>query len=217
MNKFNLFAYDDPEFPLFERKGSRAETGVFESAEGSDSVSSMAMSAVLAWIDEGDYTYGTFSSFVAGSADLDGDEEYTEDEEELFNDILAASADAFLSMGASSENVDDFLNNESDAAGEKLGKFLSEEIVEEAASDVDVIAAFAGGSAVFESGILETAFKKVRAVKDGKVIIKKKRIGKGHSTAAQRASMKIARRKANTAAAKLHRAKSMRVRKQRGF
>jgi hypothetical protein len=120
-------------------------------------------------------------------------------------------------MGASAENVDEFLNGESDEAGETLGKFLSEEITEEAASDEDMIAAFIGGDTVFESGILEAAFKKIRVVRDGKVTIKKKRLGKIIMSAAQKAGLKKARRKSNTAAAKVHRAKSMKLRKQRGI
>jgi hypothetical protein len=223
MSKFNLFEYDDAVFPvLFQGKQGQ----VMESAgkdkgvvmEAADSgVASMAMSAVLSWAEEGDFSFQAFTEFAAGIADLDANEELGDEELELYNDILAASADAFLSLGADADNVDEFLNGEDDAAGEKLGTFITGALDDEGASDEELIAGFAGGEAVMESGILEASFKKMKVIRGGKVKIVKKRLGKVVLSAAQKAALKKARRKAFTGAAKLARKKSMRIREKRGM
>ena len=221
MKKFNLFDYDDPVYPVFERKGagqvleSANTEAVMESADSN--VAGMAMSAVLSWVDGGDYSYSAFEEYAAGIADLDGDEDLSDSEQELFNDVLGLAADAFLSLGATEANVAEFLNDESDSAGEKLGAFISGSMDEESASDEDIIAGFVAGDSIMESGVLEASFKKMRVVRDGKVQVVKKRLGKVVLSAAQKAGLKKARRKAFTGAAKLARAKSMRIRKKRGL
>lgn len=194
--------------------------GVMESdaiLEGAATVSSMAMSAVLAWIDGGDYSYTAFDEYVAGIADLDGNEDFSDDEVQLYNDIFNSAADAFLSLGADADSVDSFLNGEDDGAGAKIGEFCSGVVDQESASDTDMIAGFAGGDSVMESGILEASFKKMRVVRGGKVKIVKKRIGKVVLSAAQKAGLKKARRKAFSSVARLHRAKSMKIRRQHGM
>ena len=65
--------------------------------------------------------------------------------------------------------------------------------------------------------ILEATYRKQKVVRDGKVVKINKRIsGKVRLSAAQKAGLRKARRKANTAA-RLHRKKSMRLRARRGM
>lgn len=218
MSQFNLFDYDDPVFPVLAGGDAVMESAepVMEAASDT-SAKSLAMSAVLAWIEAGDFTYQAMEEYIAGITDLDGDEEFSEDETALFNDVLAACADAFLSFGADADNVSEFLNDESDAAGKKLGDFVSSAVDEESATDEDIIAGFSGDGSVMESGVLEASFKKMRVVRGGEVKIVKKRLGKVVLSAAQKAGLKKARRKAFSATAKLHRFKSIKVRKQHGM
>lgn len=227
---FNIFEHDDAVFPVLPTFAIKEEK-VLESAaevvagaakpesaifEASDSTASMAMSAVLAWVDGGDYSYSSFDEYVAGIADLDGNEEFSDDELALYNDLFNAAADAFLSLGADAGDVDSFLNGEDDGAGAKIGEIVSSTIDQESATDDEMLDGFSAG--VMEAdGVMEAAFKKMKVVRGGKVKIVKKRIGKVILSAAQKAGLKKARRKAFSSVARIHRAKSIKIRKQRGM
>lgn len=239
---FNIFRHDDHTFPTLagivesvevkkeeqiieddgcgkggKPKKDPEKIGVLESAilEGSDSLASMAMSAVLAWIDGGDYSYQAMAEYAAGIADLDGNDEFNDDEVELYNDILTSCADALMTLGADAGTVDTFLNGEDDDAGQQVGDMVSAAVDGESASNDEMVGAFAGGEVM--EGVFEASFKKMRVVRGGKVKIVKKRLGKVVLSAAQRAGLKKARRKAFSSAARIHRAKSMKIRKQHGM
>jgi hypothetical protein len=194
---------------------------IFESSTGekADEFASMqtraqAMSCVLVWIENGDYTYEALDGLVLGIADIDGDEQIGEEEEGLYNDILATVGDAFVSLGASPENVNAFIENEDDAAGLKLGDFLSKKLDDVDDDDDDIVTAFATSG----NEILEAAYKRVKVVRDGKVVFKRKRIGgKVRLSAKQRIALKKARRRAHTGAAKKAMRKAMKIRKSRGL
>lgn len=235
MGKFNWNTYSEDRevLPvLVTDKEEKKDDLVIESAGGMDlgdaQMRAMAMSAVLAWIEEGDFSYAAFDAMLIGVADLDGDEDLTEDEEAVYEEIWGLAADAMLTLGADMENVQEFLDGESDSAGEKLGTFLAGSMSDIPSSDDEIISSFATGEdgAVMECAamegnedmVLEAAFKKVKVIRGGKVVIKKKRIsGKARLSAAQKAGLKKARRKANTSAAKLARRKAMKIRKSRGL
>ena len=89
---------DDYMFPT-TRQG-RAQAGIFESAADTkngeaedDSVSdafrnmarARAMSALLLWVDEGEYTYAALDELVIIVADIDGDFDISEEEEAQYN------------------------------------------------------------------------------------------------------------------------------------
>jgi hypothetical protein len=207
------------------------DDGIFEAAgDGAPAddvqVRSMGMTAVLSWVADGDFTYQDLDEYVIGMADLDGDEEIADEEEEVYNDIWQSVADAMLSLGADDDNVTEFIDDEDDDAGEKLGTFLSDVLDSITSEDEGIINLFAIGKegAIFESAepeegsVFEAAYKKVRVVRNGKVKFRKKRVsGKVRLSAAQKRGLKKARRKANTSAAKLRRKKSNRRRKSRGM
>ena len=170
-----------------------------------------AMSALLTWLDEGDYTYEALDSLAAGVADVDFDDEVGDDEEDYYNDILDAISDAMVFLGAESGNVADFLNEEDDDAGEKLGEFLAGKLEDDSRDEDEII----GDFAVRESLVAEST---IRVIRGGEVVRKKKRIRKPKRlSAAQRAALKKARRKAHTGPAKLARRKSLKIRKRRGL
>ena len=170
-----------------------------------------AMSCCLAWIEGGDYSYAAHEDCCVTMADADGDGEISDDEQDYLNELMQACADALVSMGADASNVQDFLDNESDDAGQKLGDFLSAKIADVSDDDDTIIANYAvGGDMVLES--------MVKVVRAGKVTLKRKRVGRPHKiTSAQRAGLKKARQRAFTGAAKLHRLKSMNIRRKRGL
>lgn len=235
---------DDFMFPT-TRLG-RAQAGIFESAAGNagsgeakdDSVSEAArataragaMSALLSWIEEGEYTYTALDEIVLVVADLDGDFEISEEEEHEYNRIWAEMGDALLSLGADVKDAQELVDGpgkEADDAAARIGKELSASMDEEQADDDSLISGFAfGEDAILESvvddttmhGILEATYKRKKVVRDGKVRIVRKRVsGKVRLSAAQKGTLRKARRKAHTAAANLARRKSMRIREKRGL
>ena len=172
---------------------------------------SQAMACALIWVENGDYSFAALADSAATIADLDGDQELGPDEETYYNDLLTEVGGAFTVLGADSGNVQSFIDNEDDAEGLKLGGFLSEKMQTVQDDDETLISHYA----VSDAPIMESMIKVVRA---GRITLKRKRIGRPHKmTAAQRAGLKFARRKAFTGAAKLHRAKSMRLRRKRGM
>lgn len=174
-------------------------------------IRSQAMACALSWVENGDYSFAALDGSVATIADLDGDEEFSADEEAYYNDLLSETGDALTALGAEVDNVQAFIDNEDDEEGAKLGGYLSEKMQSVEDDDETLISHYA----VSNAPIMESMIKVIRA---GRIMLKKKRIGRPHKmTAAQRAGLKVARRRAFTGAAKLARAKSMRLRRKRGM
>lgn len=191
---------------------------------------SEAMSAVIEWVANGDYTYTTLDETVMVVADIDGDYEISETEEDIYNSIWAEVPDALLTLGCDMADVKAFVDGpskEADDAAARIGASLSKELDSVEADDDDIITSFAAGEdAVLESaagddayiGVLEATYKRRKVVRDGKVQIVRKRVsGKVRLSAAQKAGLRKARRKAHTAAANLARKKSSRMRRRRGL
>lgn len=215
---------------------SQCETGkgcVFETAIENDALANTrakAMSAVLSWLEDGELSYNSLDETIIVVADIDGDYELTEEEEDYYSDIWNQIPDAMLSLGADIDDVQEFVNGpgtEADKAAARIGKALVAEMDATEADDDSLISGFVfGEDAILEScaydeklrGILEATYKRKKVVRDGKVQIVKKRVsGKVRLSSAQKASLKKARRKANTATAKLARRKSMKIRATRGL
>lgn len=172
---------------------------------------SQAMACALAWVENGDYSFAALDESVAIITDLDGDEEFSDDEEAYYNDLMVEVGNALASLGADAGNAQNFIDNEDDAEGATLGAFLSEKMQGVEDDDETLISNYA----VSDAPIMESFIKVARG---GKMVLKRKRIGRAHKmTAAQKMGLKKARRKAFTGAAKLHRAKSMKLRRNRGM
>ena len=191
---------------------------------------SQAMSAVLQWVEMGQFDYDTLDEIILVIADLDGDDDYTEDEEDYYNDVWSEVSNALLSLGAPRADVEEFCDgsgDDADKAGQRIGAVLTKEVKGNRMDDEDIISGFAfGEDAIIESvdegspmrGIFEATYRRKRVVRDGKVVIRRKRVsGRVRLNAAQKAALRKARRKANTAGAKLRRRKSMRIRRRRGL
>jgi len=197
----------DPARQIFEDAGDVGSIDDFAKKQ----LRSLAMACVLEWIAGGDYTYQALDDAVVTVADLDGDGEILEDEESYFNELLVEAAYALTSLGADMDNVQSFIEDENDEEGQKLGEFLSEKMNDIESDDETLISNYA----VSNAPIMEAAIKVVRG---GKIVLKKKRIGRPRKlSAAQKAALKKARRKAFTGAAKLARKKSMKMRMKRGL
>lgn len=203
-------------------KDTGKQVGFFEAATNDDEVAGFskkqakasAMAAALTWVDEGDFSFASLDVLVVGLSDADEDGEITDEEEDVYNDILQETASALVALGGEAKNVEDFINNEDDKAGAKLGSRLASALDDIDTDDDEIVSRFATGGAVFECAVFEAVEK---VIKGGEVKYVKKRMKKRRMTAKQRAALKKARRKSNTSAARRNRAKSMKVREQRGF
>lgn len=212
------------ENPVSEVRVNASEQFICESSEAN--TRALAMQAVLEWQKGGEFTYDELDAIILFMADLDDEEEPDEEDTAFYNEIWEEIPNALLSLGAEFSDVEDFGGGD-DKAGRKVGQAISKELEDIPADDDDLVASFAyGEEGVLECasddstlcGILEATYKKRKMVRDGKVILGKKRVsGRIKLSAAQRAGLKKARRKANTAAAKQHRKKSMKIRKLRGM
>ena len=214
--------FDVPFAPELRGAGrGRQDDSIFEAAEpdtgavddyADRQIRSAGMATALAWLDEGDFSFSALDVLVVGMVDVDGDDEIGDDEEADYNDLLTAVAEALVRLGGAEDNVAALIDDEDDAAGEKLGKHLTAQLESATLDDDEIVTRFAMRSG---EQILEAGTRKI--VRDGKVVIKKKRIKKYRMTAAQRQSLKKARRKAHSAGARRARAKSLRIRKKRGL
>lgn len=220
-NRIDTDIFDLPFDPDLKGATEKEDISIFEAADPDSAsvddfadrqIRNAAMATALTWVNEGDYSYAALDAMVVGMVDLDGDEEIGEDEEADYNDLLFAVGEALVRLGGDESNVAAFIEDEDDAEGEKLGKYLAEKLEATFASDDDIINRFASRSG---EAILEAGTRKV--IRDGKIVIKKKRLKKVRLNAAQRAALKKARRKSNTAAARRVRKKSLRIRKSRGL
>ena len=235
---FNLFdAAGDEVFPTIGG-------GIMESASSDDTASgdtnpiddsadatarSQAMSAVLTWVEEGDSSANALDELIMGVADIDGDYEIGDDEEAIYNSIWANVPDAMATIGGPSDaDMNALCNDMDDAAGARVMAALSGVLdADDAPDDDSLIQGFANGEDALmecvrdgsEQGmILEATYKKMKIVRGGKLVVAKKRVsGTVRLSAAQKAGLKKARRKAFSSASKMKRAKSLRIRKRRGM
>lgn len=196
-----------------------------------------AISAVMSWLEGGGYDYEDMASVIFEIADIDVDNEISEDEEEDYNELWAVAADALVFLGAKEDDVMEFYNgpgDEANAAGARIASQIKSVLENEKASDEDLMAGFIFGSdAITESAeqldaIYEVSLGKlVKRVENGVVKRVRKSIhGKGFKmvggklkkmSAAMKAAVKKMLKKSRSGMAKLHRKLSMRKRKAAGL
>ena len=224
--------FDDYMFPTTSAGLRRA--GIFESASNEDDSSDIgegsfsdietrtrAMSAVLTWVEEGEYTYDALDETVIAVSDLDGDFDISEEEELAYSDIWGDVPYALLTLGATMEDVQavvDGQGKEADDAAARIGAALKESLDNEEDSDIDIINDFAlGDDDIFESA--EGNTKRVKVIRDMKPVFIKKRISgkKKRLSALEKARNRKASRKSHAAGVERRRAKSRRAGEKRGL
>ncbi|MFM7010563.1 MAG: hypothetical protein ACKO0Z_14750 [Betaproteobacteria bacterium] len=169
-----------------------------------------AMAVALQWVEDGEYTYDALDNLVYGMAIDDPEADEPEVDEEAYTEMLNGVAGALVELGASKDGIVSFLQDEDDEAGEIIGNKLSAVMDSVTDDDFTLISRYSVGGMVLD------AMEKV--VRDGEVTwIQKKPKRKRILSAAQKAALKKARMKANTASAKAKRKKSARVRKSSGL
>lgn len=160
------------------------------------------MSGVIAWSD-GEPTADSFDLIAQGMADINEDDEVDESEEEAYNDILFAMAQALMSLGVSADNAKALATGNDEVASDVFVTVADKlESLDE--SDDEVIAKFAMKEEAFTEA-------KKRVVRDGKLVWVNVPLRKRRMSPAQKAALKKAQRKAHSSAARLTRAKSMKI------
>lgn len=169
-----------------------------------------AMAMVIEWVADGDDSAEGLDAYAQALADVDEDGEVSGDEEQdAYEQALTLMGEALTSLGVPVQVAADAMGGDNGAAAKAFvaaGDFLDGDDVD---AD-DLISAFA----VRETMMMDSIKKVIR---DGKLKLIRKPLRKVRLNAAQRAALKKARMKANTAAARTARRKSMRIRKSRGM
>ena len=168
-----------------------------------------SMAIALTWLEEGDFSSDAMNALVAGMADVDGDEEINDSEQEYYDSLYTMAADALVELGGDVSNVQEFMEGD-DEAGAKLGAFLSGRMDDVESADDELVSKYA----VKQSLIMDAT---VKVVRNGKVVLKKIPLRKKKLSSAQKMALKKARRKANTSSARKKRQKAMRLRKSRSL
>lgn len=168
-----------------------------------------AMAMVIEWVADGDDSAIGLDAYAQALADVDEDGEVSgDDEQEAYEQSLTLMAEALVSLGASVQVATDAMGGD-DAAAAKAFVAAGDALDGDVDAD-SLIAKFA----VRESMMMDAV---VKVIRDGKVKLIRKPLRKKRLSPAQRAALKKARMKANTAAARTARKKSMRMRKSRGM
>jgi len=206
-----------PSFPIdkplpesiFEDDGGAAAAGDFVAKQ----LRSQGMACVLGWIDGGDFSLDALDMFIQGVADLDGDGEVQEggDEENYYNELFGAAAEAMASLGADPDMIGKFIDDGDSEAGDSIGSMLKGKLDAVEQTDDAIISDYVMGSS---DQVMESTVKVIRG---GRVVLKKKRLRRVKLSSAQRAGLKKARMKSHTSMALHARAKSMKIRKSRGL
>lgn len=203
-----------PQSMILEDAGAADPNAVAGFAENQDRANGMAI--VLAWADDPDSSFSSIDGYAAGVADADDSGDVDNEEEiQAYNDALDATFNALLSLGADEDAVDNFINNEDDAAGATIQAFVKEAVKTSTKSYDEIIA----GYAVSGDVILEMAMRRAIHSNGGrhKVLVRKKRRKHTPRTSAQRAAIKVARRFSHRSAAKMKRIKSFKLGAKLGY
>lgn len=166
-----------------------------------------AAQAVFDWADSDDTSYDNLDGFAQALAGIDEDnDDPTEDQLDAYYDALGNMANFFVAMGADDDTVAALFDDEDDDIAASLA-------TEVKGLDEDDRAALVSAYALSGNEAMTEALEKV--VRAGKWLTIRKPFRKRRQTAAQRMALKKARSKAHSAQAKLHRAKSMKLRAKR--
>ncbi|NDO81500.1 hypothetical protein CJP72_12205 [Citrobacter sp. NCU1] len=198
-----------------EKKGADKEMAMMEAVERrfNEDRRGLAASMLVEWASDGEPTWQDFSALAISLADLpdleDGDDDYTDEQVDAYNEALADLAYAAIALGADQDDVTSMIDDEDDDAAAAVYDAINDiEDTDDAIAQYTI--AGDDDDAMFEA-------PKIKVVRDGKVKLIRKRIRKQRRTSKQKAALKKAQRKSHTSTAKLKQRKSMKLRKKRGM
>jgi hypothetical protein len=205
---------------------------VFDSAGFADSeVKNDAGSVVQVWagtsaadLEEGETLIDRLIGMLVEMAapESSDDEPLSGGQEEMATTYMHAAAAYMVSKGAAEGDVVAMFDGDDAEAAARVHEFLSGEFTGDDA-DMDDLHKFAfqdgEQAAVFDSiGVLDAVYKNTAVVRNGKKLMLKRRVsGTVRRSGAQKIAIKRAQMRSRSSAAKLKRAKSMRVRMKMGL
>jgi hypothetical protein len=170
--------------------------------------------------DEGEGSADRLLALAIGVADENKDGDLSEDEANVVEIALNAMADFLVGKGVSEDDAVALLQDTNNEAGDRVLELLAGEGGEDD-SDVDSFAFDAESSESVMDGVLsvfDAVYKKKLVIRKGKKIRINKRVS-GHVrlSGAQKVAIRKAGLKSRSSSARMHRMKSMKIRKNAGL
>ncbi|MFA5920145.1 MAG: hypothetical protein WC856_02490 [Methylococcaceae bacterium] len=182
--------------------------------------------AIQEWVETDDLDSGEtladrLVALIVGIADANKDGEITDDEGVVLDIALNAAWDYLTEKGIDDEDAGALLNDWDADAADRIRDFVASELPdgeEASAADIDNFAfGDSDQEAPLDDAALDAVYRKKVVIKGGKKIRVNKRIS-GHVrlSAKQKISIRKMHIKSHSAAAQMHRLKSMKIRKRMG-
>lgn len=181
------------------------------------------VSAVNGWVEtdnselgEGETLADALNSALIDIVGPEG-EELTDDEEELFEGVLDEAYDYLVSAGAKENDAEALLVDLDDESAQRIRDLLADSLPD-GDGELDSVCEYVFGEPISEDQILDATYKKVAVVKNGKKVFRRKRIsGTVRLSAKRKQAIKKMQLKAHTGSAKMHRKRSMAIRRKLGI
>ena len=163
-------------------------------------------------LEDGEGVSDRLQALIVGIADSNQDGELDDDEQELIAFALEAAWDYLLAIGVDESDLDLLLNEWDASAAERIRDLVIASEGDD--TDLDTFA-FADGD---QDSVFDATYRKKIAIRGGKKVRINKRIsGTVHLSGKQKLAIRKMGLKSRSASAKVHRLKSMRMRKKMGL
>jgi hypothetical protein len=183
------------------------------------------VAALHEWADTQDDDLGSGESYAdrllalfVGVVDADKNGEIDDDEQAGVDIALTAAGEYLSSKGVSEDDIDSLLSDWDNDAAERVIDLLRAKLPDGEDAMQDDMDNFVFGESAEDGAVFDSVYKKVRAVRNGRKIIMKKRVsGFVKHTPKQKMAIKKMQLKSHSAKAQMKRAKSMRMRRKTGM
>nr|WP_319566318.1 hypothetical protein [uncultured Rhodoferax sp.] len=172
-------------------------------------------------LDDGETMVDRLFAFMVGIADENMDGEISPEEEVVIIKAMENAVDYMVGKGVSEEDAISLLNDGDEEAAARVVELLKAELPDGEESSMDDVDNFSFSGEDQEpllDCIMDAVYKKRIVIRAGKKLRINKRVsGTVRLSAAQKVGIRKARMKSHSASAKMHRAKSMRIRQRSGI
>lgn len=210
-----------------EKKVNAETAGAMAVYDSADNRLSVAAS-IQEWVetsqddlDDGETMSDRLFAFMVGIADENKDGEISPEEEVVITQAMENAVDYLVGKGANEDDAIALLNDGDEEAASRIIELLKTELPdgeEDSMDDVDNFAFSGEDQEPLLDSIMDAVYKKRIVIRAGKKLRINKRVsGTVRLSAAQKVGLRRARMKSHSASAKLHRAKSMRIRQRSGI
>lgn len=215
---------EDARKPILDSAGSAAGAPVGAGDFTAKNIALTAVAAIQQWaetdaseLDSGETMADRLQSLMVGTADANKDGELTDDENAVLEMALNVGWEYLSKMGVTDEDASALLNDWDTDAAERVKELVMASLPEGDTAAADDMNSFVFGPGDQEP-MLDSVFKKMAAFVGGvKRFINKRISGTVRLSAKQKVAIRKMQMKSHSAAAQMHRAKSMRARSKAGL